>query len=1139
MSGNASRYSHQKGRRFSQLIYAPGAMVTDADQREGMAIGLRNTTTLGGTAIRTGVPKTEGIVAWAEVADPSAHKAMTGIRPGKVVADGHVGEVRARSGATLDGGAGIDLLWKQHDLLDAPELADLGGPYACFVDLWHRHVGAAEDPRLVDPGFLSAETSNRTELMAQLKLAALEGGAPADAALRPRVEETLPMHGDFRLTAVAFTSETIEPDVCDPCATVLEDPDQDAGNNLFRLEVHASAFNRADLTDDHAPCLVPGDARVALKWSYDNGSVEVPAAQAMTVLDDSAFDTAVFEITTHAGEQMLGLYTEGMSDRLATLHSRSDVEAALAGAPPDAILRVWDGAVSIDTGVGDLDVQPVGTLSAEGSITTGASWTLEISLGGLALTLEATPSGAAPYILPGDAWCVEVREYATDTGETLIWAPEPVEIEHHYAWVGFIANGAWRNEDQPDMRARAFPALTELDALDVRYDNTLTGAAAWTVHGALDLLFQMPPGEAECDCQCTFTVDPDASLADQLNEIAERIRGEGIERALICFPAGRFALEEPVAFSDAAAITLRGAGRDLTVIDVLRAVENTGIISFFTVETVNLEEFSIVGNLNVDGEIWGLGIHDVSAFSAWRVSMRITVHEGARMQAMRLMSDRGNDVPARVTVRECVFRIGGNTQALLIWRAASTLLVQDNEFRAIEIETFGAGHVLNASNDFVLNTNVVPRTPARERQIGDGFFMPYPGNSELLLDFTGIAPAAREAAGRYWTVTLRMLNDQGEIAAAEDFADVRRAVSTLNAAARIVVEAEAAELFRSPAGRRDDDAIVEDFPVIGALTRGRGGVSSGFIGATTARTGRIANTGAILVAGGSRPGDTGRGDSTADLAALRLIEVANGHLTSGGTVASFVGAIAPFLRLPESSDRAHGLPNWGVFAYTRMPIEAAIAGNRFLDLDVAIDLVARPSDSMRLRFAPPVPATIRDNTVLRRVRTDRVIPDVSGEEPNPAGEGLHIGRHPIFVFGYSDMTIENNAITQIKPDDMSAEEFEERFFGSQLPDGMSSFSAISVHGVVGPKLRAIGNAAFAMRHCVYVNAEPVRRANFDMADDNVWIFRENSALPVFLIDRDIPSPAVVLGPAALGGGHPHPRRIFGDNHPINSDFETL
>lgn len=74
------------------------------------------------------------------------------------------------------------------------------------------------------------------------------------------------------------------------------DPQFDTGNHLFRLEVHDAPSNRPETSGALTVPRDPGALLVTLKWSHDNG-IEVPIAQADALLTDSAFDTAIFELT--------------------------------------------------------------------------------------------------------------------------------------------------------------------------------------------------------------------------------------------------------------------------------------------------------------------------------------------------------------------------------------------------------------------------------------------------------------------------------------------------------------------------------------------------------------------------------------------------------------------------------------------------------------------------------------------------------------------------------------------------------------------------------------------------------------------------------------------------------------------------
>jgi hypothetical protein len=1138
MGSNSSRYSHQWRRRFSQAILHQGAMVTDADQREAQAIGLRNVTGLGDTSIRTGVPQTGGVIRWQEAEDPTAHKIVIGLGPGKVIADGHVGEVRLAGGGEIDPDAVMDLIKAQADLRDWEDLPDGDGPWAVYADLWHRHVGMAEDARLVDPAFLSAETSSRTELMAQVKLSAFEGPALEDGEIRRHVEdEGLPRHGDFRLTEVAFTADVVAPDDCDPCATTLEDPSLDAGNDLFRLEVHESAMNRP-LFGGHGVMAQPETTRVlTLKWSRDNGSVEVPVTRAAQLLDDPAFDGSVFELTWLAAEQRLGVYPEGITERLATLHDRADIEAAVATAPAGALIRVWDGAVKIDLDRADLAPEPVGGLSAEGSIDTaaGGAWTLKIRLGGLALTLVAFDVEKMPWVLPGDAWCVEIREYAAADGDKLIWEPEPVEVAHHYTWLGVIEDGKLRNVAEPDMRSRAFPALTELDALDIHYDNSRSEVEAWTVQGALDLIFATPPGEGDCDCLCTYTIDPDADLREQFEKILAEIREAKIASALICLPAMRFALSEPVVVEGGIDLTIRGAGRDLTVIEIAGIDATKGVFGFLGLGSVAIEDLAVVGKMkSADDDTPAALIRcfGCEAVTARRLSLEVSLESGDLGHGIQVGTEGEARSDAPVTVEDCLFRIDAGGQGIGIWQGAASLTLEGCEFRSIAVETGGASKKLGASDSFIARTRATPRTAARERQIDDGLYMAYPGNSEILLDLTGLDPEERQMAMRYWSAALPMIEGADRVATPRAFERVKADVAIVSKAAG---QALAAELSLGQAGA--------NLPIRRALIGRQGERPVPLIDSAGPRgPGMIANPDNILIAAGSRRGEVAVDAATSrtEKAVLEQIEAANGRIVDDGKLADWVAEVGPVLDLAAGATAAGGAPTWGVFAFTQAPLEARVGGNTFLDLDVALDLVASERDGSAGRYVPPIPATIRDNVIRRVIRTGRVFPPEWGKG---FGNALGFGRNPVTLANYDDLTIENTEVSQVRPRDMGDDAYEAIYRAEA--NELASFAAIAIRGRCGPKLRAIGNSSFSFKHCVLVDCMPNKpQADFEMPMENFWVFRENSALPIMptsvIVDPDRGPRAwwavelTSRGAEMIGTSV---RAVLADNHVRNPEYE--
>ena len=681
MSGNHSRFSHQRAKRYSALNIVQGAMVTDADQMESQQITARLSQDQGRMTMRSGIPWRDGILTYdtgTKLGDPTKLK---GFRPGLLVANGRAAELRLAAGQILTGN-GFDIFAKQGDLLGGPALPTGAVEVAVFADVFDRHAGPAEDPRLLDAAFLAAETSVRKERVAQLKFAAIPAGQ-ADDALKALVQDPvrMPVTGDLRLKEVTFDITAPPVDDCNPCAAAVSDAELEAGNDLFRLEIHDSPFKLPEVVAGPPPSIrpaAPADQRVTLKWSRDNGGIEIPAAARDQLLSDPTYANAVFELADLHSEQRMGL-ASAADPRGGQLLDRAGLAALAPAGLAGKIIRVWEGAAVIDLAVGSLQSVAVGAMGLTGTVTkTNIDWEIELRLSGLNLQLRADTRGTgAPFLLPGDAWCVEIREFATATAQRLIWEEEPVEICHDYVYVGRVASGAFVNPARPDLRSQSFPALTELAGEAVLWSNQYhPGVDANTVQDAIDLLFARDTD----GCQCTFLIDPKRPLLDQLKEIDEELQGGASPiGALICFPAAEWVLEEGFAFSPVQTLVLRGCG------PASRIVAGEGLeepmLRFPHCDAVLIEDLAFENRApRAKGVLHFL---DTRQLRLNRVSVTIDGREDIDQYAVLIDNTRKGDsvFPRDVAVNDCLFNVGTSNTGLVV-AGSCRLVVSGSQFQS-------------------------------------------------------------------------------------------------------------------------------------------------------------------------------------------------------------------------------------------------------------------------------------------------------------------------------------------------------------------------------------------------------------------------------------------------------------------------
>lgn len=760
MSGNFSRYSHRRDRRYSGLRPLQGAMVSDADQAETQDIAERSLSGLGDTGIGSGVPATGGILRYVRASGPADVMSVAGLQPGRVIADGTLAEVRLRDGESLDPGRPLDLIAKQADMLLSPP-PPATGHFAVYADVFDRHVGAAEDRRLVDPGFLGAETAVRRERMAQIKLIPVQGDVPQGAMQETEAPHGLPPFGDLRLVQVRQTDTSLAADPCDPCATALEADDLQIGNHLFRLEVHQSAYasariGLAGLEIENPETASDREPRILLKFARDNASIEVPGEQVRLVLADPAFDAAVFEIFSIGSEQQLGVHPHIRQPRAAQVVNKTQLAAMAAADLDGRMLRVWDGAVWIDLSQTGLDPVPIGNLGLSGSIARGASWVLDLRIMDLDMTFQASPrAGGVPFILQGDTWIVDIREYADATGDMLRFDPEPVETVHAYTFLGSVRDGSFVPETTAsDFRTRRFPALTALEAQQVAWSNHHHAeVAANTVQGAIDLLFARDTGG---DCQCTFCIDPDGDTDEQLQDIVVRLSRDRQSNktgpsgsALICFPRGAYRIRKEVRFDKLGHIRLKGAGHGISVI----SMSDEGQFVFDACTSVAVADMAMEVENGKGACLRILDTQEV-ALNDCRFAAQGLEREITEMPVpMVVVKLRNDDSAASASVAGCSFAIVENRLGLLI----------DGIGRKSVTGCFFTGLAPGSKSTEVkrvagnVDAVVAAARPRGFREDNAKGLYALPGNSDLVLDASALPIAERDNTIRFLKQASRIL----------------------------------------------------------------------------------------------------------------------------------------------------------------------------------------------------------------------------------------------------------------------------------------------------------------------------------------------------------------------------------------------
>ncbi len=325
-------------------------------------------------------------------------------------------------------------LLAQPDMPGATTLTALGatrpGIYVAYLDVWERLITALDNPAIRESALGGPDTSVRTKLVWQLKLAFLEA-APGSGASLPSCASA----GEPWLPAAASTGTlaagSAGPGASMPCTLPPETGYQRLENQLYRVEIHQ-----------------PGpDGTATFKWSRENGSV-VALISAPPTTGGAAPPTTVtgptFWVTSLSDDATLGLQagdwvelTDDSSEltvghgplyQVATTPSDGQHVTITAATAPTATLslhpklRRWDqSGTGLDQGI---------------TVTTAAPILLE---GGVQVQFSAG------MYQTGDYWLIPARtatsvqqgfvEWPVDASFNPVAQP-PLGIKHHYAKLG-------------------------------------------------------------------------------------------------------------------------------------------------------------------------------------------------------------------------------------------------------------------------------------------------------------------------------------------------------------------------------------------------------------------------------------------------------------------------------------------------------------------------------------------------------------------------------------------------------------------------------------------------------------------------------------------------------------------------------
>jgi hypothetical protein len=155
-----------------------------------------------------------------------------------------------------------------------------GQDWLFYLDVYERHVSAAEDDSIREVALLGADTASRALLTFRIRVLLLDAGVKGVLAraktfgwpFEPAVDDWYATLNLLLRTGVRMRAEAAGSDSTNPCIIAPGARYRGTENRLFRVEIH----------DPGAPTVIQPGApstagrRPTLKWSQDNASIVYP-----------------------------------------------------------------------------------------------------------------------------------------------------------------------------------------------------------------------------------------------------------------------------------------------------------------------------------------------------------------------------------------------------------------------------------------------------------------------------------------------------------------------------------------------------------------------------------------------------------------------------------------------------------------------------------------------------------------------------------------------------------------------------------------------------------------------------------------------------------------------------------------------
>jgi hypothetical protein len=529
MYGDFSRLTVANARRrhYASVLLQQGRVHLDADWNELVALSAARTeTTMIDVIGRTGAPKRDAGFGISRMGN------SFNISAGRYYVDGVM--VENDDIASYDGQAAGVVQPEMTDLLADGEFGIV------YLDVWKEDVSALEDIRLREPALGGPDTTTRQKIAWHVGLEPISatGLTTNEVTSRAELGESIWLPGSGLLRAGTSVPTSLSDD--SDCLLPPEAGYLSQDNLLYRVEIQRGGTRN----------------QARFKWSRENGSV-------------------------------LALLGRNVDGEFILLGAREDAEL---GFPDDVKVEVFDdtdrhlgraGVLRRMRRQGDATVTFTGGLGRafeDMSNPRVRRWDQRTNSGNNGLSLNgasiALEKGIEIAFQPGDYrigdyWLIPARA-ATGTIE---WPPSGLpaaglggplvgaENSPSFGWgrrrvpLAIVRrNGAGLSGQVTNLRP-LFPSLTQLEAEDVRFDDSVCDMGADSVQQAINALCARSHGRGHC----TF-------FASNVPELQAGLAAIGNSRNVhICLAEGDFVLDRPLVFSGLNHLRITGAGPETLV----------------------------------------------------------------------------------------------------------------------------------------------------------------------------------------------------------------------------------------------------------------------------------------------------------------------------------------------------------------------------------------------------------------------------------------------------------------------------------------------------------------------------------------------------------------------------------------------